>query len=413
MRDSSLRVLLVTAHLPESEKSCAPQHVLHEIRYLSKIKNIELMVASSNPVDYEIPGVKFVRFPNRQVRPNLYNYLNFILKAFPNLPLSYRRWVWKYWWQGILENVWIANLIHEYKIDIIHSHWFFPRCTGAIYAGHVGDVPVVLTARGSDIIKDESIGFGWRLAPHRNRLIMSALAKANVVTVASKASMDAVQEIIGKSDKVHYIPNGVDLDLFNFEINDNGLRSRLLDGSSFLILSVGGLKRLKGHDVLIRSVWMLREKGLSVKLVIVGEGSEYNNLSNLIKELSLQDTVELLGGRVFQELPKYFAACDCFALASSKEGFGNVFLEALAMKRPLVTTPVGFVNDFLIDRDQARIIPFRDPESMADALYDVLMDPESSRAMARCGYDLVRSKFTIEARTEAFHNLYTKLVLPS
>lgn len=411
MENSLLRVLLVTPHLPESEKSCAPQHVLHEIRHLSKIKNIELTVASSNHVDYEIPGVKFVRFPNQQVKPNSYNYLNFILKAFPNLPLSYRRWVWKYWWQGILDNVWIANLIREYKIDIIHSHWFFPRCTGTIYAGHVCNVPVVLTARGSDILKDDSIGFGWRLAPHRNRLIMSALARADAVTVASKASMDAVQETIGKSEKVHYIPNGVDLDLFNFEIIDNGLRSRLLDGSSFLILSVGELKRVKGHDSLIRSVWALRKKGLTVKLVIIGDGTEYMNLSHLIEELSLQDTVELLGGRMFQELPKYFAACDCFALASSKEGFGNVYLEALAMKRPLVATPVGFVNDFLTDGKQARIVPYREPEVMADALYDVLMDPESSRAMARRGYDLIRSKFTIEARTSAFHDLYMDTVL--
>ena len=404
-----MKVLIATHHLPLDIDTHAPQHVLHEIRHLARMIVGELFVVSMGAVNYSIPNVRFFNQEALVFRKR--DVMKLFIEMRASVPFSHRRWVLRYWMDSIIANAQISHLIRQQGIDLVHSHWFFPGCSGAVGSARVCNVPVIVTARGGDILVDKSIGFGWRLSAYKDRLMRWALGHAQAITVASAASRQAIEEMVARLERLEAIPNGVDFRLFDHSIDGSHIKHQHISNcAEFLLLSVGALKKSKGHDTLIHAMRILRGHGIAAKLIIVGEGDEQTNLNYLIDTFGLKENVELLGGKNFQELPEYFAACDCFVLCSHAEGFGNVFLEALAMKKPLVATRVGFVKDHLVDGKHARLVPIGDAEATAAVIADTLSHSIEAHAMAKRGFDLVANSFTIEKRIQAFVKLYEKVL---
>lgn len=151
-----------------------------------------------------------------------------------------------------------------------------------------------------------------------------------------------------------------------------------------LILSVGTLKRVKRHDLLIRAFSRL-PPALSATLCIVGEGAERPALERLVAALGLEGRV-LLPGFASPTGP-WYAAADLFVLASDYEGFGNVLVEAMEQGVPVVSTdcPSG-PREILCDGKYGRLVPVNDPDALASAMQAALAErPDRSLLQARAG----------------------------
>lgn len=171
-----------------------------------------------------------------------------------------------------------------------------------------------------------------------------------------------------------------------------------------IIYSAGRLAEQKGFTFLIDAAALLKKKRNDLVWLISGEGKLHEELQQKIDLLGLQSTVILEG--FTPDIFPYLKGCDLFVLASLFEGMPNVVMEAMAMQTPAIATDVNGARELMQDGKTGLIIPPRDPEAIADAVEQLLDNPEKLEQFGKAGYDRVNTEFTMQAMV---HNLETHL----
>ena len=187
------------------------------------------------------------------------------------------------------------------------------------------------------------------------------------VTVISNFLGKWAKDLGIKDDKIIVVPNGVDIKKFSDLKKEK-------DNKSKIILTVSRLVEKNGVEYLIRALKLLiTDYGLLItELLIVGNGKLRNKLENLVRNLDLADKVKFLGELSFEETQKYYGIADIFCRSSLSEGFGNVFVEAMAAGVPVIATPVGGIVDFLQDKKTGWFCEVKNPESIAEKISYIL-----------------------------------------
>ena len=276
------------------------------------------------------------------------------------------------------------------RADLIDAHFLFPDGVAATLLAREFGKPVVLTARGSDVnfMPDEFFAGRWLRWMFAQQPQLVAVSEALGVKLRALAPQCSVQ----------VITNGVDLERFRPLAPKAELKAKLGVHGPMLI-SIGNLLALKGHDFAIRAAASIP----NAVLFIAGEGPDRVRLETLIVKLGVQDRVFLKGSRSQDELLEYYGAADALVLASSHEGMPNVLLECLACGTPVVGTAEGAAE--VIQKCAYSKKTARDPAAIGAALRELLRIAPSSedvrQSMRAEGWD---------AKCHALHALYTELV---
>jgi glycosyltransferase involved in cell wall biosynthesis len=264
-------------------------------------------------------------------------------------------------------------------IDAIDAHYVYPDGVAAVWIGRALGLPVVITARGTDV----------NLIPRYalpRRMIQGAIAGAAALVAVSAALKEALVAIGAPPDKVTVLRNGVDLGLFTPPADREAAR-RALGLSGPTLLSVGWLIERKGHHRAIEALCSLP----GTDLLIVGEGPQRERLAALATRLGVADRVRLLGARPHGDLPALYGAADALVLASSREGWANVLLESMACGTPVVASPIWGNPEVVQSREAGLIAESNTPEGIAASVQRLFADPparEATRAYAeRFGWD--------------------------
>lgn len=166
---------------------------------------------------------------------------------------------------------------------------------------------------------------------------------------------------------------------------------------------------VKGHDVLLRALARLKERGVAVTVLIVGDGDERDRIHELAKGLGLDGKeARFLGFR--KDVPDLLLAADFFVLPSRNEGLPLAVLEAMARGLPVVVTPVGGVPEVVRNEEHGLIVPVDDPESLAGAIERLARDPALGRRLGEAGHARVRDDFSFEKMTRKYEQLYFSLL---
>jgi glycosyltransferase involved in cell wall biosynthesis len=160
--------------------------------------------------------------------------------------------------------------------------------------------------------------------------------------------------------------NGVDLERFQ-PIPLLTARDRLGWTAEPTLLSVGNLVELKGHHIAIELLNQLPR----FRLAIVGAGPERRKLEQLAEQLGVAQRVVFAGRIEQQDLPIYYSAADILILASSREGWPNVLLEAMACGTPVVATDVGGIPEVVAAPEAGRLVAERSAKAFATAVSDL------------------------------------------
>jgi teichuronic acid biosynthesis glycosyltransferase TuaC len=223
----------------------------------------------------------------------------------------------------------VAGLLRDgHRFDAIDAHYLYPDGVAATWLGRRFGLPVVLTARGSDVtqLPDYAVP---------RRLIQGAIRDAGALIGVSAALKDALVGLGAPEGKVTVLRNGVETDLFRPLANRSATRAALgLNGRT--LVSVGGLIERKGHHRTIEAMRQLAD----FALLIAGEGPERERLAGLIRTFGVDDRVRLLGPWPHRDLPALYGAADASVLASSREGWANVLLESMACGTPVVAANI-------------------------------------------------------------------------
>ncbi|MDH5190749.1 MAG: glycosyltransferase, partial [Gammaproteobacteria bacterium] len=226
--------------------------------------------------------------------------------------------------------------------------------------GKLTKKPVVITARGSDINL-----ISRYLIP--GNLIRWAAGKTKKIISVSQALKNSIERLGVNGDKVKVLRNGVDTELFSFLQDREKIRERLgISGS--VMLSVGNLVPLKGHDLAIKTLTILTE----FSLYIIGDGPELNNLKKLSRMLDVEKRVHFKKPVSQEALRDYYGAADVLVLASSREGWANVLLESMACGTPVVATNVGGNSEIVRSKTAGVIISQRTPEDIIAGINEVM-----------------------------------------
>jgi len=262
-------------------------------------------------------------------------------------------------------------LIRQYKriadFDLIDAHYFYPDGVAAVLLGQALGKPVVITARGTDV----------NLIPRYfipRRLIRYAARYAAGIIAVSQALKDAMVALGIAPERIAVLRNGVDLEMFR--PGDREAARTALGTGGPTLLSVGHLIERKGHDLTIAALSRLQGH----PLLIAGDGPERARLRALASALGVADRVRFLGSVPHQELANLYTAADALVLSSSREGWPNVLLEAMACGTPVIASAI-WGNPEIVSRPEAGLLTrARTPDGIAEAVQALLRAPPSRQA---------------------------------
>jgi phosphatidyl-myo-inositol dimannoside synthase len=166
-----------------------------------------------------------------------------------------------------------------------------------------------------------------------------------------------------------------------------------------IILTVGrwdASEKYKGADTLIAALPQVLKAAPDTSLVLVGGGNDRPRLEQLARDLGVSEHSHFLHGLTPEQLIACYACCDVFALPSRGEGFGIVFLEAMACAKPVIGGAHGGIPDIVEDGVTGLLVPHGDVERLAQALESLINNPSRAREMGARGRDRLAKTFSFE-----------------
>jgi len=262
----------------------------------------------------------------------------------------------------------VKQIKKGFNFDLIDAHYIYPDGFAAVLLGKVFKKPVVVSARGTDINL-------YPFFPFIRKQIIYTMKNAKKIISVCEALKDKMISLGVQKDKIEVIPNGVDTKKFKV-ISQLKSRTNLeLPIDRKILLSVGCLVKHKGFQRLIGALDIIKkgwDKHKPPFLVIVGDGPYRTKLELKIKQLRLENDTALVGVKPHADLYKWFNAADLFCLASSREGWPNVLLEALACGVPVVATRVDGIPEIIYSEEYGFLVDNQDKKQLAKAISDGL-----------------------------------------
>ena len=185
---------------------------------------------------------------------------------------------------------------------------------------------------------------------------------------------------------------GVDLDFWRPLANP-------VPRTVFFILSVGRLHPIKNHEFLIHACYELKNAGAHFRCTIVGDGDERESLRDVIRNLRLENEVELRGHVSPQELPQLYSQADVVVLTSHSEGIPQALMEAMAMERIVLAPDITGLPELIMNNQTGFLYL---PNSMADFLGKLTLIAAAEPSFNRIGHEARRH---ISARFNRTRNL--------
>jgi len=354
-----MKVLVVTSVFPNSKQPTFGVFVKE--RMLQVAKHCELKVVAP------VPWFPFARYLKKGYRPRvpyleIQDGIEVYHPRFFNIPKFFK------FLDGFF--FFLSSLITTYKLkkkfnfDIIDSHFVYPDGFGSILLGKVFGRPVFITVR-----RTIRILLKYPLIRHQIRYALNRAAR--VFSVCNDLKK-VVLEFSIPDQKVIVVPNGINIRKFNAVDKLEARKELGLPANKKIIISVGWLNEEKGFHHIINGLSRIKETFPEILYVIIGgipAGGNYEPvLRQLVSELGHLDDVFFAGPKPHDQLYKWLSASDLFCLATAREGWANVFLEAMACGVPVVTTRVGGNEEVVSSSDYGLLFNLGNEKEMIDAI---------------------------------------------
>jgi phosphatidyl-myo-inositol dimannoside synthase len=278
-----------------------------------------------------------------------------------------------------------------------------------VLVGHVDLGPIAVfpqclrpSARMVTVVHGEEV---WRTIGWAKRL---ALRSSNIIwAVSAYTKAETVRRHQVAATKIEVVPNALD-PMFTDGVQSNlgrPIHTRLLTISRLSASSPG-----KGVDKLISAMPAILARIPDADLTVVGGGDDLPRLNNLAASLGLGTAVNFMGEISDAELQTYLRGAEVFVLPSRREGFGIVFLEAMAYAKPVIAGAHGGSPEVVVDGVTGRLVTYGDEPSLVAAVTALLHDPHLRRQMGEAGADRVRALYTYDRFRDSVFAMLNRLL---
>jgi glycosyltransferase involved in cell wall biosynthesis len=294
----------------------------------------------------------------------------------------------------------LIEFLKNERIDIVHT-WIFTSNTWTRIAAILCKIPVIIASERSVDI--------WKKYPHK--IVDKLLSKKTDLIISnSKAVNDFVVSGGIPANKCKIIYNGVDIKKLN-KINKppNIIKKEInIPVNKTIIGIVANFNPQKDYKNFVQAARLILKKRDDVHFVSVGIGPEFNTIIELTKKLRINDRFTFLGIR--SDIPNLLTIMDIFTLSSTREGFSNAILEAMAVGLPVVATDVGGNAEAVIDGETGFIVPPQNPEKLAFALLQLIEFPKLRKKFGDEGKSRTELNFGINTMIESYSRSYLELL---
>jgi N-acetyl-alpha-D-glucosaminyl L-malate synthase BshA len=296
----------------------------------------------------------------------------------------------------------LVQVARAHRLDIIHAHYAIPHAAAAYLARQIlassGNCPVprtITTLHGTDVTILGS-------DPSYRETVAFCIDQSDAVTAVSASLRDDTKREMPVRSDIVVIPNFLDCS-FHRRKPDAKLRAALCSENEKLVVHISNLRPVKQVDAVVRVFALIRQQ-VAARLVIVGEGPERGNATQLVRALDLQPHVEMMGEA--QDVVSVLSAADLFLLPSLQESFGLSALEAMACGVPVVASRVGGLPEVVEDGVTGCLHPPDAVEEMAACAIDILSNDSLRARLGKAGVRVAREKFSADRVVPLYEALY-------
>ena len=305
--------------------------------------------------------------------------------------------------QNILQTLWVVlrydlpvqfkaftsalRLIRQQKVDVVCIGELQELGWLGVLLGIITSVKVIIYTHGEELTTKNTSRFYGKNAKYY-------LDRADGIVTVSRYTKNTIIKMFDISgDKIRLISNGVDLEKCQPVSISEARLGTVKPSSQAHIFSVGRLIKRKGFDMAIEAMAIVHKQYPGAQLIIAGEGVRLDELKARIRKLNLEDVVRMAGRLSHDELMRFYQDCDIFLMPNRElengdtEGFGLVFLEANAFKKPVIGGNAGGAVDAIMHGNTGLLVDGNSASDVADAILKLLGDEPLRREMGEKGYE--------------------------
>jgi len=290
----------------------------------------------------------------------------------------------------------IRELYLQEPIDLIHAHGALPCGHAAMLLSKELGIPYVVSVHGLDAFSTEQVlGRAGRWC---RRISQHVYGSSRRVICVSERVREQVIEGMGRTCRTSVVYNGVDPEMFS--------PAEAESESANVILSVGNLIPIKGHEVLLRAVATLARDFPDLRLELIGEGPERSRLQALATQLRVSDRVTFLGHQPHKEVAAAMRRSTLFVLPSRYEALGCVYLEAMATGKPVIGCRGQGIADIVHHGFNGFLVGPDNEKELTLAIAMLLRDQTLRSNLGRAARDTILDRLTLEHQAEILARIY-------
>jgi glycosyltransferase involved in cell wall biosynthesis len=283
-----------------------------------------------------------------------------------------------------------------------------------VVAGHPNLAPVVRAMRFAALrLKSIICTHGVEVWEPLARMRRHALRHADVVLAPSRYTAEHVAAVQGvATEKIRVLPWALDPQFEALAPSAAKVAAPANFPEGRVVLTVGRWRadeRYKGMDTLITALPRLLPRWPELQLAAVGDGDDREWLEDLAEENGVRRHVHFLSGLSYAELAACYAHCEIFALPSRGEGFGMVYLEAMACGKPVIGGAHGGAPEVIDDGKTGYLVQHGDAVQLATAIETLLNNPAIQQEMGRRGKERVENEFRFSVFAKSFRKILREL----
>ncbi len=299
----------------------------------------------------------------------------------------------------------LMGILRSGRYQILHTHLLKADGYGAV-AGALAGTPVVLSSKHNDEAA---------LRNPRVAAVHGLLSRLDRKVIVLSDYVGSYVTSVGRVDpgRIHRVYYGIQPATPATAEDGRRLRAELgIPDDAPLMATVGRLMEQKGLVYLLQAMQILGGRLPEARLLVVGDSQDgrHEYKAELLRQwesMGLQGRVIFTGVR--NDIPALMQGIDLFVMASLWEGFGLVFLEAMAAGRPIVATRVSAVPEVVEDGVTGLLVPPRDPQALAGAMEQLLADRQRAAAMGQAGLLRLKQQFSEDKMVQSIEQIYSQL----
>jgi phosphatidylinositol alpha-1,6-mannosyltransferase len=282
-----------------------------------------------------------------------------------------------------------------------------------VVCAHVGIAPLAWLLRATTGAPYWVMAYGIEVWGRLSGLNHRSLARADRVVAISeftRAQLVRLQGVV--PERTCLLPPCLDAEWVAEALPFSGRQRRL---TLLTVSRLSSAERYKGHDVVLQALKRVLRDVPAAQYVIVGDGDDRPRLEDLVRNMDLTDAVRFSGAVSAQELKICYRDCDVFVmparttldkLAPKGEGFGIVFLEAMAYGKPVIAPASGAPSEFIHNGEHGLLVNPEDPAEVASALIELFTSPERARRMGEASREWVQREYSYARFCERLRGLF-------